>query len=78
MPDQSHLDQRYFVDEDVYNCPFCKAKHTFDGARCRRQHPLPPTKDRKTHYTHLGIDYKIPKSGMVTDLKVFRERVTIE
>ena len=22
-PDQSHLDQKYFIDENVYNCPFC-------------------------------------------------------
>jgi transcription elongation factor Elf1 len=22
-PDQSHLDEKYFVDENVYNCPFC-------------------------------------------------------
>jgi hypothetical protein len=23
MNDQSHLDQKYFIDEHVYNCPFC-------------------------------------------------------
>ena len=23
MSDMSHLDKRYFVDKDVYNCPFC-------------------------------------------------------
>ncbi len=22
--DQSHLDKKYFIDRDVYNCPFCK------------------------------------------------------
>ena len=27
MPDQSHLDERYFVDETVYNCPFCNRRH---------------------------------------------------
>ena len=27
MPDQSHLDQWYFVDGEVYNCPFCKRRH---------------------------------------------------
>ena len=27
MPDQSHLDHRYFVDESVYNCPFCNRRH---------------------------------------------------
>ena len=27
MPDQSHLDQRYFVNSEVYNCPFCNRRH---------------------------------------------------
>lgn len=27
MPDQSHLDSRYFVDNTVYNCPFCNRRH---------------------------------------------------
>jgi hypothetical protein len=27
MPDQSHLDQRYFIDRNVYNCPFCNRRH---------------------------------------------------
>ena len=27
MPDQSHLDARYFVDSSIYNCPFCNRRH---------------------------------------------------
>lgn len=27
MPDQSHLDAQYFVDDHVYNCPFCNRRH---------------------------------------------------
>lgn len=27
MSDQSHLDAQYFVDEFVYNCPFCNRRH---------------------------------------------------
>lgn len=27
MTDQSHLDARYFVDNLVYNCPFCNRRH---------------------------------------------------
>lgn len=27
MPDQSQLDQLYFVDANVYNCPFCNRRH---------------------------------------------------
>lgn len=27
MPDESHLDSKYFVDQTVYNCPFCNRRH---------------------------------------------------
>jgi len=27
MPDESHLDNRYFVDDHVYNCPFCNRRN---------------------------------------------------
>ena len=27
MSDDSHLDQRYFVDGSVWNCPFCNRRH---------------------------------------------------
>lgn len=27
MEDQSHLDQKYFIDPDIYNCPFCNRRH---------------------------------------------------
>lgn len=27
MSDQSHLDQKYFIDPTIYNCPFCKRRH---------------------------------------------------
>ena len=27
MPDQSSLDERYFVDRHVYNCPFCNRRN---------------------------------------------------
>lgn len=27
MPDHSHLDQMYFIDRDIYNCPFCNRRH---------------------------------------------------
>jgi hypothetical protein len=27
VTDQSQLDQRYFIDEFVYNCPFCNRRH---------------------------------------------------
>lgn len=42
MTDQSHLDAKYFIDEHVFNCPFCNRnnveyyldyKHQFDWSR---------------------------------------------
>lgn len=27
MSDQSHLDSKYFITTDVYNCPFCNRRH---------------------------------------------------
>ncbi len=27
MQDQSHLDKKYFIDETVYNCPFCNRRN---------------------------------------------------
>ena len=27
MSDESHLDERYFIDGDVYNCPFCNRRN---------------------------------------------------
>lgn len=35
MPDQSHLDNRYFVDALVYNCPFCNRRHVSYTVRAR-------------------------------------------
>lgn len=27
MPDESYLDQKYFIDESIYNCPYCNRRH---------------------------------------------------
>jgi hypothetical protein len=27
MANDAHLDQRYFIDDSVYNCPFCNRRH---------------------------------------------------
>lgn len=27
MPDQSHLDRKYFIDRTIFNCPFCNRRH---------------------------------------------------
>lgn len=27
MPDESYLDQKYFIDDSIYNCPYCNRRH---------------------------------------------------
>jgi len=27
MPDKSYLDQKYFIDKSIYNCPYCNRRH---------------------------------------------------
>ena len=27
MEDQSYLDLKYFIDDTIYNCPFCNRRH---------------------------------------------------
>jgi len=35
MPDESNLDQKYFIDASVYNCPFCNRRHVaYDIQAC--------------------------------------------
>jgi hypothetical protein len=31
MTDQSHLDHKYFIDDSIYNCPFCNRRHVSYG-----------------------------------------------
>jgi hypothetical protein len=31
VADQSHLDNRYFIDQNVYNCPFCNRRNVIYG-----------------------------------------------
>ena len=47
MPDDSHLDERYFLDSHVYNCPFCNRRnveytvtgyYSFDWTDSKRCH----------------------------------------
>ena len=34
MPDESHLDDRYFIDASVYNCPFCNRRNVMYYVTC--------------------------------------------
>jgi len=42
MPDDSHLDLKYFINDKIYNCPFCKRRHVSYTARsCNKFHWTP-------------------------------------
>ena len=44
MSDQSQLDQRYFVDQYVYNCPFCNRRHVSYSIRTHSRFDWTETK----------------------------------
>lgn len=35
MPDESYLDQKYFIDNSIYNCPYCHRRHVSYGVEDR-------------------------------------------
>ena len=71
MPDQSYLDNRYFVDGSIYNCPFCNRRHvsytiydivSFDWTDKRRCHCFfvvcHSCGKQSMHLTFEELDYK--------------------
>lgn len=73
MPDQSQLDQRYFVDQYVYNCPFCNRRHvaysvvgwlTFDWTDTKECHSYlvqcHSCKKTSMHLTYQDLDVGDP------------------
>ena len=61
MPDDSYLDDRYFIDAQVYNCPFCNRRHVkytlFERAR------FDWTFDKPCHVYFVRCD-SCPKESM--------------
>jgi hypothetical protein len=45
MPDESHLDQRYFIDGYIYNCPFCNRRHVSYSIVSQRHFDWTDTKE---------------------------------
>lgn len=74
MADQSHLDAQYFVDEHVYNCPFCNRRHvsyhiydhvSFDWAekkKCTCLFVICNSCDGKS----MHLSYSPPKYGKIS------------
>ena len=51
MPDQSHLDDKYFVDKDRYNCPYCHRRHVV--FEITTTHEFDWSDSKKCHVLHV-------------------------
>ncbi|HLE35775.1 MAG TPA: hypothetical protein VI699_01370 [Candidatus Acidoferrales bacterium] len=47
MPDHSHLDDKYFVDRHIYNCPYCRRRHVRFSVKGTREFDW--THEKKCH-----------------------------
>jgi hypothetical protein len=79
VPDESHLDQRYFVDEITYNCPFCNRRnvtyhvygktffHWREGRRCHAYFVRCNSCAKESmHLTYQSLDTEaLGRSGVV-------------
>ena len=50
MPDQSHLDRRYFIDNYVYNCPFCNRNNVPYTIRAARKFDWSDSLERHAYF----------------------------
>ena len=70
MPDQSHLDERYFVDSHIYNCPFCNRRHV--SYSIVRHQSFDWNEDKKC-YVYFVLCHSCRKNSMhlsFTDLQI--------
>ena len=71
MPDESFLDDYYFVDEYVYNCPFCNRRHVTYSLLRKEQFDWSET---KTCYVYFAQCESCEKRSMhlsFKDLKIY-------
>lgn len=64
MTDQSHLDMKYFIDENVYNCPFCNRNHVC--YTCEFPHKFDWSNDKACHVWTVQCDACGKKSMHLT------------
>lgn len=50
MPDHSELDSRYFIDNRVYNCPYCNRRHVAYTVRGHRSFDWTDSKECNVYY----------------------------
>ena len=54
MPDQSHLDDKYFVSRHIYNCPYCRRRHV--SYSIETTHEFDWTDEKKCYVTFVKCD----------------------
>lgn len=52
MPDHSELDSRYFIDNDVYNCPYCNRRHVSYTVRGTKTFDWTDSKECNAYYVY--------------------------
>jgi len=52
MPDHSELDSRYFIDNKVYNCPYCNRRHVSYTVRGHRVFDWTDSKECNVYYVY--------------------------
>ncbi len=50
MSDMSHLDKKYFIDNYVYNCPYCNIQLDNNGLNKLKTSPRRDLNPRHFHY----------------------------
>lgn len=88
MSDDSHLDARYFVSDDTYNCPFCNRRHVMYNNLGFQQFDWAPAKTCYAWFVkcrsctrvsmHLTFDQVWASSGATTYWDQFSPNVELD
>ena len=54
MPDHSFLDTKYFIDNEIYNCPFCNRRHVKYSLLSREEFDF--LRSKTTLVRNLGME----------------------
>lgn len=89
MPDESHLDECYFVNTDVYNCPFCNRRNVmyrvlvsarFDWTENKKCHlyivRCSSCHNRSMHLSYTGIPTEYVSQERHTQLMLHRFKLS--
>lgn len=75
MPDESHLDECYFIDADVYNCPFCNRRNVMYDVLSRRSFDWTGSKECYAYFVRCASCRKISMHLSYTSVAMYVARV---